>query len=388
MTTDIIDTFEFATAGRLVFGPGVRSQAGQAAAGFGSRALVVTGQSAKRAESLLSDLTALGVACERLAIPSEPTVDQIREGLKRAADHRADLIVALGGGSAIDAAKAIGLMATHAGDPLDYLEVVGGGRTFERAGLPLIALPTTAGTGSEVTRNAVLASTAHRLKGSLRSPWMLPRLALVDPELTFGLPQDVTARCGFDALSQLVEPYLSVRANPMTDALCREGLPRVARSLRRVATGSEDAAGRTDLAWAATLSGMALANAGLGIVHGLASVLGGLLSAPHGGLCARLLAPALRANLAALRRREADGRALRRMTDLGAWLAGDPRPEAMIAWIEALANDLRIPTLSAYGLTDAAIPQVAEAASRASSTRGNPVVLTVDEMGAILEDAI
>ncbi len=385
---DAVPPFEFATAGRVIFGLGVRSQAALATAGLGSRAVVVTGRSVARAQPLLDDLAALGVACERFSVPSEPTVDQIREGLRLAARHQAQVIVALGGGSAIDAAKAIGLMATHAGDPLDYLEVVGGGRAFERPGLPVIALPTTGGTGAEVTRNAVLASTAHHLKGSLRSPWMLPRLAFVDPGLTVGAPADVTARSGFDALSQLVEPYLSVRANPMTDALCREGLARVARSLRRVASGAEDEAGRTDLALAATLSGMALANAGLGIVHGLASVLGGMLAAPHGGLCARLLAPALRVNAMALRQRQPNGPGLQRLADLGAWLAGDARPEAAMEWIESLAHDLRIPTLSAYGLTDTAIPQATEAATRASSTRGNPVVLTSDEIGTILEKAL
>ena len=161
-----------------------------------------------------------------------------------------------------------------------------------------------------------------------------------------------------------------------------------ARSLRRAATGAEDAPARTDMALAATLSGMALANAGLGIVHGLASVLGGMLSAPHGGLCARLLGPAIRVNLAALRQRQPDGPTLRRLADLGTWLGGDPRPEAAIAWIETLADDLRIPRLSTYGLTGAIIPQVTEAATRASSTRSNPVVLTTDEIGTILEQAL
>ena len=381
-------SFEFSTAGRIVFGLGVRSQLAAAAAALGSRPLVVTGRSEERGRTLIADLTAHDLTWERFPVPTEPTLDQVREGLALAARHRADVVIAVGGGSAIDAAKAIALLATHEGDPLDYMEVIGAGRSFEHPGLPMIAVPTTAGTGSEVTRNAVLASPEHRLKASLRSPWMLPRIALVDPELTFGAPPDVTARSGFDALSQLVEPYLSARAHPLTDGLCREGLPRAARSLPRLGSGTEDADARTDLSLAATLSGMALANAGLGIVHGLASALGSLLSAPHGGLCARLLAPGLRANLAALRERQPDHPGLQRMGDLGRWFAGEARAEAAIDWIEALTEDLHIPRLSAYGLTAQAIPEATQAATRASSTRANPIVLTEEEIGAILEAAI
>jgi alcohol dehydrogenase class IV len=379
--------FEFTTAGRLVFGRGTRSQAAPAAAALGARALVVTGRSGERALPFLADLAAHGVVCERFVVPTEPTLEQIREGLRVASDHGAQVILGLGGGSALDAAKAIGILAVHPGDPLDYLEVIGAGRPIERPGLPVIALPTTAGTGTEVTRNAVLASLGHRFKVSLRSPWILPRLAIVDPELTFGMPGELTARCGFDALAQLVEPYLSLRANPLTDALCREGMLRSARSLRR-AFLSEDPAARIDLSLAATFSGMALANAGLGIVHGLASVVGGLLSAPHGAVVARLLSPALRVNLEALRRRQPESPALERLANIGRWLAGDPRPEAPAEWTGSLAEDLRIPRLSEYGLTAAMIPQVVEGSARASSTRANPIVLTDDEIAAILEASL
>lgn len=384
---DELAPFEFTTAGRLVFGRGTRSQAAPAAATFGGRALVVTGRSSERVLPFLADLAAHGVSGERFVVPSEPTLEHIREGLRLATDHGAQVVVGLGGGSALDAAKAIGILAAHPGDPLDYLEVIGGGRSLKGPGLPVIAVPTTAGTGTEVTRNAVLASTQHRLKVSLRSPWILPRLAIIDPELTFEMPAELTARCGFDALAQLIEPYLSVRANPVTDALCREGMMRSARSLRR-AFLSENPAARVDLSLAATLSGMALTNAGLGIVHGLASVIGGLLPAPHGAICARLLSPALRVNLEALRRRLPEGAALGRMADIGQWLAGDPRPEAAMDWTESLAEDLRIPRLSEYGLTNAMVPKVVEGSARASSTRANPIVLTDDEISAILEASL
>jgi alcohol dehydrogenase class IV len=385
---DGIPGFEFATAGRLVFGRGSRDQAAAAVAALGSRALIVTGRSDKRAQSLLSELEDLGVAHERFAVPSEPTLEQVRQGRQLAVDRQVAVVVGFGGGSALDAAKAIGLLATHDGDPLDYVEVIGRGQSFLRPGLPVVALPTTAGTGTEVTRNAVLASPEQRVKVSLRSPWLLPRLAIVDPELTFDSPHDLTARCGFDALAQLVEPYLSLRANPLTDALCREGLTRLARSLRRAAQGGDDPAARVDLALAATLSGMCLANAGLGIVHGLASVIGGLLSAPHGAVCARLLSPALRVNLGALRQRAADGAGLSRMADLGGWLAGDPRPEAVIEWTRVLADDLGIPRLADFGLNRTTIPQVAQRAPSASSTRANPIELTQDEIVEILETAL
>lgn len=200
----------------------------------------------------------------------------------------------------------------NGGDPLDYAEVIGHGRPLERRSLPLIAIPTTAGTGAEVTRNAVIGSPEHRVKVSLRSPLMLPEVAIVDPELTRDLPPALTASTGLDALTQLIEPLVSCRTNPLTDALCRSGIQRAARSLRRAVEHGEDLVAREDMSLASLFSGLALANAALGAVHGLTGPLGGMFEASHGALCASLLPAVMEANVRALRHR-----------------AGTPRPAAL-----------------------------------------------------------
>ena len=261
---------EFATATRIVFGEGTAATLPELVRTFGTRPLVVTGASTKRAAWLVSALSA-----EVFAVPGEPTVDLVREGARRVQNSRCDVIISLGGGSAIDAGKAIAAVATNGGEPLEFLEVVGKGRAITAPPLPFIAVPTTAGTGSEVTRNAVLGSTEHGVKASLRSPLMLPRVALVDPELTYGLPPAITAATGLDALTQLIEPYVSVRANPLVDAICVAGIRRIAGALRRAYHDGADRDARHDMALASLFGGLALANAGLGVVHGFAAPLGG-----------------------------------------------------------------------------------------------------------------
>ena len=276
--------FEFATATRIVFGEGAAATLPELVRSFGARPFVVTGSSRERASWLVSALSA-----EVLAVPGEPTVDLVRDGARRARKAACDVVVALGGGSAINAGKAIACIATNGGEPLEFLEVVGKGRVLSAAPLPFIAAPTTAGTGSEVTRNAVLASAEHGVKASLRSPMMLPRVALVDPELTYSLPSAATASTGLDALTQLIEPYVSARANPLADALCVEGIGRAAGALGRVYRDGMDRQARRDMALASLFGGLALANAGLGVVHGFAAPLGGQWNVPHGALCAALL---------------------------------------------------------------------------------------------------
>ncbi|RPI12577.1 MAG: iron-containing alcohol dehydrogenase, partial [Acidobacteriales bacterium] len=285
--------FEFATATRIVFGPGTLREIAPAVREMGVRALPVTGSRPEIA-------TGLGLDCVPYAVPGEPTVDLVRQGVQLAREERCDVVIGLGGGSAIDAAKAIAALVPNSGEPLDYLEVVGKGRALEKPSLPFIAVPTTAGTGSEVTRNAVLASPDHRVKASLRSPYMLARLAVVDPELTYDLPPAVTASTGLDALTQLIEPYVSSRANPMTDSLCVEGMRRAARSLPRAFADGRDGEARLDMSLASLFGGLALANAGLGAVHGFAAPIGGAFEAPHGAVCAALLPLVMDANIRAL----------------------------------------------------------------------------------------
>lgn len=382
--------FEFATATRIIFGPGSLAELGAAAREFGRRALLVTGRDSSRAARVGELLARADIEPTLLPIAHEPTIDDATRGAAQARAARCDFVIGFGGGAALDAAKAISALLTNDGDPLEYLEVVGRGRPLAHPAAPCIAIPTTAGTGAEVTRNAVLASPAHRVKVSLRSPLMLPRLALVDPELTHSLPPAVTASTGLDALTQLIEPYLSSRANPLTDALCLDGLRRAARSLRVAVDNGRDAAAREDLALASLFGGLALANAGLGAVHGFAGPIGGMFPAPHGAVCAALLPHVLAANLAALRTRKPQSDTLRRFDELGRLLTGRPQATAddAVHWVARLVSDLQIPTLRAYGLTAADAPAIVTAATQASSMKANPLPLTQTELSAILEAAI
>jgi alcohol dehydrogenase class IV len=306
-----------------------------------------------------------------------------------ARSEHCDAVLALGGGSVVDAGKAIAGLATNAGTVLDYLEVVGRGQALTEAALPFVAVPTTSGTGAEVTRNAVIGVPDQGVKVSLRSPLLLPRVAVVDPELALGLPPALTAATGLDALTQLIEPFVSARANPLTDALCREAIPRAARALPRACANGEDREAREDLAWAALASGLALANAGLGVVHGFAGVLGGALAAPHGAVCAALLAPGMRGNLAALRSRAPQHPALGRYDEVARLLTVRPeaRAEDGAAWLETLVARLGVPSLGRHGLVPAEIPMLVEKARRASSMKANPIELSADELAAVLREA-
>lgn len=369
------------------FGAGRLAEVPDVLLGWGARrVLVVTGRSGDRAAGLLTTLAERGVAATTYAVPGEPSVQLVRDGVGAAAGS--DAVIGLGGGSALDVAKAVAGLALSGADPLEHLEVIGEGRPLDRPGLPCVAVPTTAGTGSEVTRNAVLSGDG--VKASLRSPLLLPRLAVVDPDLLTGVPAGTIAAAGLDALAQVVEPFLSRRANPFTDALARDGIVRSARSLRRAyADGMVEPTVRADLAITSLFGGLCLANAGLGVVHGFAAALGARLGAPHGAVCAAVLAPAVEVNLRAARRRAVDGPTLTRLTDLAQLLTGNPTasPEAGIGWLADLTAALEIPGLAAYGLTDVDTAEVVAATQRASSTKGNPIDLTDDEVAEILTRA-
>ncbi len=376
--------FEFATATRIVFEEGAAATLPDLVRSFGARPLVVTGSSTVRAASLISTLNA-----QVFPTPGEPTVELIRQGARLAQSAACDVVVSFGGGSAIDAGKAIAIIATNGGEPLDFLEVVGKGNTITAPSLPFIAVPTTAGTGSEVTRNAVLGSTEHGIKASLRSPLMLPRVAVVDPELTYGLPPAVTAHTGLDALTQLIEPYVSSRANPLVDALCVEGIRRAAGALRRVFHDGSDRNARRDMALASLFGGLALANAGLGVVHGFASPLGGSWKAPHGALCAAVLPHGMAANVAALRAGSPQLPALERYVAIARLLTGrsDATAEEGIEWVRVLCAELNVPPLRAWGITTADLPGVVEKAARAGSMKANPLPLTSEELLSLLSAA-
>jgi len=382
--------FQFATATQIVFGSGALSQLSALAKGLGQRACLVLGAGERqraRAEELLE---AAGISAQLGRIGGEPTVEDVVALVHAARAAGCDLVVGIGGGSVIDAAKAVAALLANPSDPYDFLEVVGRGRALDKPSLPFIAVPTTAGTGAEVTKNAVLASTEQRVKVSLRSDSMLPRVALVDPELTLSVPPDVTAATGLDALTQCLEPYVSCKSNPITDALSRQGLERGARALRRAFRDGADREARSDMALVSLFGGLSLANAKLGAVHGFAGPIGGRYPAPHGAVCARLLPLVVERNVRALRARAPQHPALERYQDIARIFSGRADADALdaVEWLGELVGALEIPRVSAYGLDAAAVPELVARAQLSSSMQGNPIVLTPEELAETLEDAI
>jgi len=379
--------FEFATAGRILAGPGRAAELPGVLAGLGSRVLVCTGANPERHASLLAGL---GLPTAVFPVAGEPTAGLARAGVAAAREHGADVIAAIGGGSVIDLGKAVAMLLANGGDPLDYLEVVGSGQKITRPAAPCVAVPTTAGTGAEVTANAVLAVPEHRLKASLRSPLMIPRVALVDPRLTASCPPPVTAASGLDALTQCLEPFVSVRATPVTDGLAREGLRRAAGGLRAAHADGGDLAARSDMAICALLGGMALANAKLGAVHGLAGVIGGTADVPHGIACAALLAPVIEANMRALRSGTPGSPALDRYAEVARLLTGKPGASVQdgLAWIGETIALLGVPGLAAFGLGPGQADDIAAKAMTSSSMQGNPVPLSQGQLKAVFLEAL
>ena len=380
--------FEFATANRILFGPGTCAEVPGLARSLGQRIFLVT-DSQERSAGLLDALAAQGLSPVLFLVDGEPSLKSISAVTRTYLNSGCDLVAGFGGGSALDTGKAVAALAANPGDPLDYLEVVGAGRVLEKASVPYIAIPTTAGTGSEVTRNAVITVPEKRAKASLRSPYMLPRIAVVDPELTYSLPPPVTASTGMDALTQLIEPFVCNSPTPLTDAICREGIPRVARSLRRACEDGKDASAREDMSLASLFGGMALANARLGAVHGMANPIGGMSHAPHGAVCARLLPLVMETNLRALRSRLPDSPSITRYTEVARLLTGKENATAEdgAVWVRELCQTLKIRPLAEYGLKAEDYPALVEQSQKANSMKGNPVALTNVELMAVLAEA-
>jgi len=382
--------FEFATAQRIIFGPGTRAQVGPRAREAGSRACLLTGKDARRAQPFVDALRAEGLTVTHVSVSGEPTVDTAAEAVSCARQGRCDLVVAAGGGSTLDTGKVVAALLNNTGDLMTYLEVVGDGRPIQRAPAPLIAVPTTAGTGTEVTRNAVLSVPSHQRKVSMRHAMMLPRLAVIDPELTYSLPPAVTAATGLDALTQLIEPFVCPAAHPLTDGFCREGLQRAARSLPKVYHHGNDRTAREDMALASLCGGLALANAKLGAVHGLAGPIGGVIPVPHGMVCARLLPLVMETTWQALQDRAPDKRARERFGELARLLTGrtDAQAQDGIRWIQTLVDSLEIASLSDFGLTESSLAALVEASRDSSSMKGHPIKLTPEELTDILKRAL
>jgi len=365
-------------------------EAGGHAAQMGRHAFVVTGRSAARAAALINGLEEKGVKCSQFSIAEEPTTDLALAAAGEARRQGCDVVVGIGGGSVLDTGKVVAALLTNSGELMDYLEVIGSGRPLQHPAAPYIAIPTTAGTGAEVTKNAVLDSPRHRVKVSMRSPFMLPQLALVDPELTLTMPPAITASTGLDAFTQLLEAFVTRQANPLTDGLCREGLQRAARSLEIAYRNGNNTDARCDMCLASLFGGLALANAKLGAVHGFAGPLGGMYNAAHGALCAGLLPHVMEINLKALHARAPESQSLERYDEIARIVTADPGANAAdgIAWVWDLCRQLKVAPLADHGIKAQDLPAIVEKAGKASSMKGNPIELTADELTEILQRAL
>jgi alcohol dehydrogenase class IV len=372
--------FGITQPGRVLFGRGEAAKAPALIRAFGARGVLVHGANPDRAAWLIR---ALGPDTLALPCSGEPTLTDLTTALAVAREHRPDWVVALGGGAALDLGKALAGLIPAPDGPMEHLEVVGKGLPLKADPLPFIALPTTAGTGAEVTKNAVIGLPELGRKVSLRDDRMVARLAIVDPALTDGCPQAVTLASGLDAVTQVIEPYVSIRATPYTDALARPAIGEGMRALIRLMQG-EHAEARDRMAWVSLCGGLALANAGLGAVHGLAGVIGGMTGAAHGAICGALLGPVLQANRAAT-----TGVARERLNEVCGLLAevlgssGAEAPAALQAW--AWANGL--PGLAALGAEEDQHEAIVAASQAASSMKGNPVALSAAALREILERA-
>lgn len=378
--------FQFKTAGQILFGPGVWKDIPQLGKSFGSRLFLLTGKNPDRASDLIHSLRKEGITSFIFSIPGEPTIDLVQKATEYARANNCQWVAGLGGGSVIDAGKAVAALLDNPGEPLDYLEVIGKGKLIENPSVPFIAIPTTAGTGSEVTKNAVLKSEIHHVKVSMRSPYMIPTAAVVDPELMLSMPPEVTAHTGLDALTQLVEPYVSRKSNPLTDGICCEGMAHVSQSLIPAFKDGQNLKAREGMAIAGLFGGLALANAGLGAVHGIAGPLGGMFDAPHGAVCAALLPHAMSVNFRAINARNPQSPIMNKYNRIGQILTQDAKANAEdgIEWIQTICKTLNIPSLSGFGVSPEDVSILVQKSKKASSMMGNPILLEDDEIAEII----
>ncbi len=365
----------FTAPARCVIGRGAKDQVAALVREIGQRVLVLRSASVPWADVLIEELDSLGAQVTPLTARGEPTVDQVRDAVARARASAAECIVAIGGGAVIDLGKAVSGLCVSEGDVLDHLGLGPNPAPKLNAPLPFVAIPTTAGTGAEATRNAVIGVPDQGLKISLRDTRLVPDLAVVDASLTDGLPKHLTLSTGLDALTQLIESYLSNRANPLTDALARGMIGPAAAALRTLMT-HEDETARDTLAKASYLSGLALANSGLGIVHGLAAVIGSRGGA-HGAICGRLLPAALTVNHAALTQA---GKPTARCEEIERWVQ-----DGLGLPLRAFIDGHGLASLAELHCGPPLWEETARHALSASSTQANPVPLSLAEVQQILE---
>ncbi len=390
----VMPSFELSRLPAVAFGEGALSRVAGIVSGYGCRVLLVRGAASLRRSPtfrrLVDELAEHGVGWEELEVGEEPSPGLVDAAVSRFRPSRLDAVVGIGGGSALDAAKAIAGLLPSGRSVMDHLEGAGRGVPYTGPSLPFVAVPTTAGTGTEATKNSVLSVRGEGgFKRSFRHDDLVARWAVVDPLLLESCPKALVAADGMDALTQLLEGYVSSRANPVTDALAESGLAAVRDGLLAwYEERGDPREARARMAYAALLSGIVLAQAGLGAVHGVASPLGALFPVPHGVVCGTLVAAAVRVNVEALRSREpgspALGKYARAHAILSGATAGAPDgPEALADLLTGWTERLALPRLGTFGVGEADLPRVV-ADSRGGSMRTNPVPLSDDEVAELV----
>ncbi|MHA2298153.1 MAG: iron-containing alcohol dehydrogenase [Candidatus Hodarchaeales archaeon] len=389
--------FEFLHSPRIIFGLSQFQRIGILVKEFGSNALIVASESALEktgAKQIIDEeFSNQDIEVTFFQVKGEPEIELVDRGADLGKESGANVVVGIGGGSAVDAGKAIAGLITNGGSTLDYMEVIGKGKKIGRPTLPYIAVPTTAGTGSEVTKNAVISARKEGFKASIRSLYLVPSLVVIDPELMVTIPQEVTARCGMDTLTQLIESYTSRNANPLTDSLAELGIKFAAKSIRVTYSTGTDIDARESMALASLLSGLCLANAGLGAVHGFASPIGAIYPIPHGSVCAALLPPTVEMNMRELKKLP-DHLSLEKYARIGELLTGrtfteaDEACKATTEYLYDLSTFLKIARLSSFGIEAENFPEIIEKAKKASSMKYNPIKLSTGALQDILERAL
>lgn len=380
-------TFDFMSAGRIIFGIGVLKKLQDISFISQKNILIFEGSPSKNTKRVHEILDSIRIKYETYQIHGEPNLGMISNA--RNAAKFADVIIAVGGGSVIDTGKAVSALITNAGEVSDYLEIVGQGNPLLKPSLPFIAIPTTSGTGSEVTKNAVINIPEYRVKVSLRHEYLLPNVAIIDPELTISLPKQITAFSGMDALTQVIEPFVSNRANIFTDSLCKAAIKKASTALKLAYDNGKNIQAREDMAWVSVCGGIALANAGLGAVHGFAGPIGGMFNAPHGAVCAKLLPSVVATNINASRLAGLSN-TLEKFQEIASLVFDDKEValDSLVHWLEELIKYLKIPGLSHWGVTVNDIPQIVEKAQSSSSMKGNPIKLDENTLAAILRECM
>lgn len=378
--------FNFATSGQIIFGNGKLQSLKDLIVPLGKKALIVKGKKYPDPSAIFKILENAKVETSTLIVDREPDLEMIEQGIIIGREIHCDFVIGFGGGAVIDAGKAIAAMLNNEGDLMDYLEVVGMGLPLRNPSLPYITIPTTAGTGSEVTKNAVISIPDRRVKVSLRNAFLLPRVAIVDPELTLSVPKNVTASTGMDAFTQVLEPYVTKITHPLVDMFCREAIPIAAKNLHLAYSVSDNLTARENMAYVSLLGGLSLANAKLGAVHGFAGPIGGMFHAPHGMICAALLPAAMQVNAELVAGSGENDEKTIRFREIARWVTGSDAAEIEdgVQWISELARSMHIPGLSDFGISESDFPEVIEKAEHSSSMKGNPVNLSKADMERIL----